>query len=143
MINITDIQYGWATLHLGYCSFDGSYLTDIRADLDELFNFKDNLNDCEVHKIIIEGEGQGDLSLVAHLTFDDVNKYLRERDKRGEENTYDYVINILWQRLYSPEEESFCLLKFPYKEFLEEWEALKENIKETYERDFLMNIEHN
>ena len=140
MINITDIQYGWATLHLGYCSFDGSYLTDIRADLDELFNLK---KDYEVNKIIIEGEGQGDLSLVAHLTFEDVNKYLKERDKRDEENKYDYVINILWQRLYNPEENTFCLLKFPYKEFLEEWKVLKKNIKEVYERDFLMNIERN
>lgn len=140
MINITDIKYGWATLHIGFCSFDCSYLTDIRASLDKLLVFK---NADSVNKIIVEGEGQGDLSLVAHLTFEDINDYLKTSEQLSDDDRYDYVINIFWQRLYSRESNSVCLLKFPYKKFVDEWLRVKKEIKESYEKDFMYDLETN
>lgn len=136
MIDINNISAGWADLHIGYCMFSVSYLTDLKFELDTLFNLSNS--DVEVNKVILEGEGQGDLSLVAHLTFENVNDYLPTNRQRDSEHKYDYVINIIWQRLFSCEGNSFSILKFPYKEFMEEYNNLVADIKENYVKNFMM-----
>lgn len=138
MINITDIEAGWATLTLGYCSFDVSYLSDLVAELDALFCCSEiEDKDMFVRKIILEGEGHGDLSLVAYLTFNDVNQYLPTNKQYNEENKYDYIINIVWQKIFCGDEDSITILKFPYRELLEQYKQLKEVIKEDYVTNFL------
>ena len=130
MISITDIRYGWAVLNIGYCSFDVSYLTNLVGEIDWLLNLDEQNDEIECKKSYFEGEGQGDLTLVSYLTYGNIDDCC---DKS------DYIINIVWQRLYcgSPEEESYTILKFPYKKFKEEWLKLKDNIKEDYIKNFV------
>lgn len=130
MINITDIQYGWAVLNIGYCSFEVSYLTNLVGEIDWLLDLDEQRDEVECRKSYFEGEGQGDLTLVSYLTYGDVDDWC---DKP------DYIINIVWQRLYcNPlEEESHTILKFPYKKFKEAWLKLKEDIKEEYIKNFV------
>lgn len=130
MISITDIRYGWAVLNIGYCSFDVSYLTNLVGEIDWLLNLDEQNDEIECKKSYFEGEGQGDLTLVSYLTYGNIDDWC---DKS------DYIINIVWQRLYcgSPEGESYTILKFSYKKFKEEWLKLKENIKEDYIKNFV------
>ena len=130
MISVIDIRYGWAVLNIGYCSFDVSYLTNLVGEIDWLLNLDEQNDEIECKKSYFEGEGQGDLTLVSYLTYGNVDDQC---------NKSDYIINIVWQRLYcgSPEEESSTILKFPYKKFKEEWLKLKEDIKEDYIKNFV------
>lgn len=134
MINLTDISSGWATLRLGYCSFDISYLSDIKYEMDYLLDILDS-EDNDVKKIILEGEGQGDLSLIAHLTFEDLNNYSKTSEKKDE--NYGYVLNIIWQRILGDYNNSITLLKFPFDEFKDEYERLMLSIKDDYIKNFL------
>lgn len=130
MINITDIEHGWATLHIGYCSFDVSYLTNLVGEIDWLLGLDKSNDEADCKKSYFEGEGQGDLTLISYLTYDNVS---------DEEKKYDYILNIVWQRLYCSKlgDNGFTILKFPFKEFKEEWLELKENIKENYIKNFV------
>ena len=128
MISITDIRYGWAVLNIGYCSFDVSYLSNLVGEVDWLLDLNVDSDETDCRKSYFEGEGQGDLTLISYLTYGDIG-----------ENEYDFIINIVWQRLYcgSPEGESYTILKFPYKKIKEEWLKLKEDIKEDYIKNFV------
>lgn len=139
MINITDITFGWATLHLGYCSFDVSYLSDLKYELDKLFDLDTFHDDTTVKRVVLEGEGQGDLGLIAYLTFDDLRYYLKidEYKELDEKSRCGYILNIIWQREYSSDGNSISILKFPYDKFMDEYKTLMNNIKETYIRDFI------
>ena len=137
MIDIYDISFGWAVLQIGYCVFNASYLTDIKSELDYLFFDLGGTDECSVRKVILEGESQGDLALISHLTFEDVNQYLPTSKQRGTSDNYDYVLNIIWQRLYSSDANSLTIMKFPYREFLEEYKELINNIKDDYINGFI------
>lgn len=137
MIDVYNISFGWAVLQIGYCVFNASYLTDIKSELDYLFFDLKGTDECGVHKVILEGEGQGDLALISHLTFEDVNQYLPISKQRDTSSNYDYVLNIIWQRLYSSDANSFTIMKFPYKEFLEEYKELINDIKDDYISGFI------
>ena len=78
MINIDNISAGWADLHLGYCTFSVSYLSYLKMELDMLFDLEERDDESAVNKIILEGEGQGDLTLVAYLTYGDLNRFEEE-----------------------------------------------------------------
>ena len=78
MINIDNISAGWADLHLGYCTFSVSYLSYLKTELDMLFDLEERDDESAVNKIILEGEGQGDLTLVAYLTYGDLNRFEEE-----------------------------------------------------------------
>lgn len=135
IININDIDAGWAALHIGNCEFYVSYLSDLKAELDDLLIELEKDPDSS-RRIILEGEGHGDLSLVAYLTFDDVNYYLSTANQRNESNRYDYVLNIIWQDIYSSN-DSISIIKYPYDEFMEEYRRLTSEIKEEYITHFL------
>lgn len=128
MISITDIKYGWAILNIGYCNFCVSYLTNLVGEIDWLLDLDIYSDEIDCRKSYFEGEGQGDLTLIAYLTYGDIG-----------EKEYGYILNILWQRLYCDEQEenSFTLLKFPYQKFKEEWLKVKEEIKENYIKNFV------
>lgn len=129
MINIDNIGSGWAELHIGSCSFDVSYLSNLVGEIDWLINLDENNSEADCKKSYLEGEGHGDLTLISYLTFDDIGE---------KEQCFDYVINIVWQRLYGKQENgSFALLKFPYKEFVKEWNDLKLKMKDEYIRNFV------
>ena len=140
MVDIYNIGAGWASLKIGECVFDISYLSDLKYELDTLLKFDIhdiNTVDFRANKIILEGEGHGDLSLVTYLTFEDVNLYLSGKGKRDNKNKYDYVLNIIWQPLYNDDNKSAILMKFPYKEFMDEYNDLTKKIKDDYIKNFL------
>ena len=62
VINIDNISAGWADLRLGYCTFSVSYLSYLKTELDMLFDLEERDDESAVNKIILEGEGQGDLT---------------------------------------------------------------------------------
>lgn len=126
MINISNIRYGWAQLQIGYCSFWPSYLSDVVAEIDCLLDLDED--DCsECRKIYLEGETAGDLILVSYVTFESL---------KGEKS--DFILNIVWKRIYAGNYDGETILKFPFKEFKTEWEELKAEIKEDYIKDFIM-----
>ena len=126
MINISDIKHGWAKLSIGYCSFWPSYLSDVVAEIDCLLDLdEDDYSECR--KTYLEGEWAGDLVLVTYLTFESLGG-----------RKADYILNIVWKRLYAGNYEGETILKFPFKEFKAEWEELKAEIKEDYIKDFIM-----
>lgn len=140
MINIFDIRAGWASLKIGECVFDVSYLSDLKSELDDLLKF--DVNDYDVtnfkaNRIILEGEGHGDLSLVAYLTFEDTNCYLPDEELRNKEDRYDYILNIVWQNIYNSDNTPASLIKCPYKEFMDEYNSLTKKIKDDYIKNFL------
>lgn len=136
MIDIYGIEAGWACLQIGSCMFNVSYLSGLKKELDDLFSFEGDNIDLIVNKIILEGEGHGDLSLVAHLTFEDVNQYLPNSKSREENDKHDYVLNIMWQNIFS-DNKCFSLIKYPYKEFMQEYQKLTNSIKDEYVRNFI------
>lgn len=136
MIDIYDIGAGWACLQIGDCVFSVSYLSNLKKELDYLLNFQSEDIDLTTHKVVLEGEGHGDLSLVAHLTFEDVNQYLPNSKAREDDKKYDYVLNILWQNIFSGN-RNFALIKYPYNEFMQEYNSLVSSIKDVYIRDFI------
>lgn len=139
MINVCDIEHGWATISIGCCQFSVSYLSDFVYEIDDLLNLSD---ENSVKKIVLDGESQGNLSLVSHLTFENVNEYLNVHQQR-KDDIYDYVINIVWQCNCSTHGSNCCILKFPYKEFIAEWKKIisDDKFKEIYDTNFLMNEE--
>lgn len=144
MISISDIKAGWAVLNIGYCCFEVSYLSNLIEELDYLFDLPD---DMSVKKVELEGESQGELSLVAHLTFGNVNDYLPSIAHRVDDE-YDRIINIIFQRTFCSMEDSITIMKFPYKEFLEEYLSFRNNDEflEDYIKNFMIPIdkaEHN
>lgn len=115
MINITNIKCGWLCLSLANNKFYASYLTDVIYELDSL------IDKCSVEKptkIYIDGEGK-DLYLTAWLNYDD-------------------KIIIIWEE-YS-NSELLHIMKFDYEEFKNQYEQLKERIKEDYNENFISNI---
>jgi hypothetical protein len=137
MIDISNISVGWATVHIGHCSFNASYLTDIKSDFDYLFNL-DN-SDYSVRKIVLEGEGHGDLNLIAYLTFENLNEYLTIDETKNE--NYGDVINIIWQPIFSVNSNSISLLKFPYDKFKAQYQAMTNAIKDNYIKNFICPID--
>lgn len=142
MIDINNVFAGWANLRIGYCTFYVSYLSDLKAELDDLFFGLDNKTENMVHRIVLSGENNGDLSLVAYLTYEELNPYLtmEEQKDRGDIDYCDSVLNIVWQNIYSQRTSSIAILKFPYKKFLEEYKKLTKEIKEKYIEEFLCSI---
>lgn len=136
MINIYDISSGWASLQIGYCVFVVSYLSDVKAELDTLLLNLDIEEEHGVRKIILDGEDIGELVLISHLTFEDTNVYL-STDKQHDYPNYDWVLNIIWQRTYCADANSFTIMKFPYKEFIKEYKALTKKIKIDYLKKFI------
>lgn len=132
MIDIYNISAGWADLQIGYCMFSVSYLSDLKGDLDYLFDLDD-----DVKRIILNGEGHGDLSLTAYLTSGNVNQFLSTAKQRNIEDAFDNIINIVWQPLYCGYEDFPIILKFPYKEFMDEYKMIVTNIKENYIENFV------
>ena len=140
MVDIYDIGAGWASLKIGECVFDVSYLSDLKSELDNLFKFDIhdiNTINFKANKIILEGEGHGDLSLVAYLTFEDTNEYLPGAELRDEDSRYDYILNIIWQNVYNSDNTPASLIKCPYKEFMDEYNNLTKKIKDDYIKNFL------
>ena len=80
MIDIYDIRAGWATLQIGDCTFDVSYLSDLKYELDKLIRLHEEVDkiDYEVNRCILDGEGRGDLSLVSYLTFGSMEDFFSE-----------------------------------------------------------------
>lgn len=140
MINIDNINAGWADLNIGNFSFRVSYLSELIEDLDKLLYLP---HEDGVNRVILEGESFGKLSLVAYLTFDEVNHYLSVSNQRNDGDEYDYVINIIWQNLFSSSMNEFALLKFPYKEFLNNYLEMRDDVefKQLYLEKFLVPID--
>lgn len=140
MIHIDNINAGWASLNIGNFSFYVSYLSELIEDLDELLYLP---HEDSVNRVILEGESFGKLSLVAYLTFDEVNHYLSVSDQRNDGDEYDYVINIIWQNLFSTSMNEFAILRFPYKEFLNDYLKMRndEEFKQLYLEEFLMPVD--
>ena len=60
MVDIYDIGAGWASLKIGECVFDVSYLSDLKSELDNLFKFDIhdiNTIDFKANKIILDSCG--------------------------------------------------------------------------------------
>ena len=100
-----------------------------------MFSFDLQDANLTANKVILEGESYGDLSLIAHLTFEDVNQYLPHSKLRKEDSKYDYVLNIVWQHIFSSH-QCFSLIKYPYKEFICEYQDLMKKIKDEYIKNF-------
>ena len=126
MINIYDIEHGWATLEIGYCSFIVSYLSNLKGEIDYLLDLSESEDISSCRKIVLEGESAGDLVLVSYLTYGKIN------DK------YEYILNIVWQRAYSGKEDFITNMKFSYKDFKKEWKILTDAIKFLYINNFVM-----
>lgn len=133
MINIDNISAGWADLHLGYCTFSVSYLSYLKMELDTLFDLEERDDESAVNKIILEGEGQGDLTLVAYLTYGDLNRF---EEEHAPEN-FGFILNIVWQRIYSKDDEYHTIMQFPFDKFKKEYAELMERIKDDYIRNFM------
>lgn len=142
MIDVYNMSAGWANLRIGYCTFCVSYLSDLKAELDDLFLDFDNETENMVHRIVLSGEHNGDLSLVAYLTYEELNPYLTmvEQKDRGDIDYCGSILNIVWQNIYSQRAGSVAILKFPYKKFLEEYKKLTKEIKKKYVKEFLCPI---
>lgn len=140
MIHIDNINAGWASLNIGNFSFYVSYLSELITELDRLFYL---LEDDEVNRVILEGESEGDLSLVAYLTFEEVNHYLSISSQRSKDDSHGYIINIVWQNLFSTNMNEFAILRFPYKEFLNDYLKMRndEEFKQLYLEEFLMPVD--
>ena len=128
MINIIDIQYGWATLNIGYCSFDVSYLSDSKEEIEYLLSLDVDMYEGESRKVYLEGESQGDLTLISYLTFGCINP-----------DEYGYILNIVWQRLFCDEIDGggVTVMKFPFEKFKDEWSSLKKDMKDDYIKNFI------
>lgn len=126
MINIYEIEHGWATLEIGYCSFIVSYLSNLKGEIDYLLDLSESEDISSCRKIVLEGESTGDLVLVSYLTYGKIN------DK------YEYILNIVWQRIYSGKEDFITNMEFSYKDFKKEWEVLTDAIKFLYINNFVM-----
>lgn len=132
MINIDNINYGWADLHLGHCVFSVSYLSCLKQELDYIFNLNTEASTSGANQTILEGESEGDLCLVTYLTFGNLGMFDIKKD--GE---YGNILNIVWQRVNSNEDSNITFLRFPYEDFMEEYRQLTEDIKENYIRNFV------
>lgn len=120
LITLSKPIYGWIDLSIGENEFIVSYLSDILAELDYLFNLKD---DMHTNRILLEGEGQGDIYLTAYT-----------RNSGSE-------IVIIWQHAYT--EEKPIAMQFPYWEFMEAYSEQKSKItEEEYESGFMMDKEY-
>lgn len=126
MIEISDIRAGWANLHIGNYMFCVSYLSDIVYELNRLFN----INIFESKKVTLEGETNGDLTLVSYITFGNVNDLLPM--SKQHDNDYGYILNIICQDSHSTN-----IVKYPYTEFMEEYKQMKAIIKPNYIKNFL------
>ena len=133
VINIDNISAGWADLRLGYCTFSVSYLSYLKTELDMLFDLEERDDESAVNKIILEGEGQGDLTLVAYLTYGDLNRF---EEEYAPEN-FGFILNIVWQRIYSKDDEHHTIMQFPFDKFKKEYAELMERIKDDYIRNFM------
>ena len=125
MINVYGIEHGWATLEIGYCSFIVSYLSNLKGEIDYLLDLSESEDISSCRKIVLEGESAGDLALVSYLTYGKIN------DK------YEYILNIVWQRIYSGNEDFITNMKFSYKDFKKEWKNLSDCMKTTYLYNFV------
>ena len=134
MIDIYNILYGWLTLKIGDCEFTASYINDVKKDLDYLFNFRDKES---IKKRVLDGESTGDLLLVTYLTYENINT-----DSSTDEETYGYLINIVWHELYNSGKE-IKVLSFPYYAFRKEYLNLCKEIKDRYIKFFLMPTDKN
>lgn len=128
VININNISAGWADLYIGYCVFSVSYLSYLKEELDILFDLEERNDESAVNKIILEGENQGDLTLVAYLTYGDLNKFENEYKPEN----FGYILNIIWQPIYGKDDEHHTIMQFPFDKFKKEYNELMESIKEDY-----------
>ena len=108
--------------------FSVSYLSDLKGDLDYLFDLDD-----DVKRIILNGEGHGDLSLTAYLTSGNVNQFLSTAKQRNIEDAFDNIINIVWQPLYCGYEDFPIILSilFVLKMMMNEQRLLKNTRREN------------
>lgn len=138
VIDIYDMRAGWATLQIGDCIFDVSYLSDLKYELDKLIRLHEEVDKIgyEVNRCILEGEGRGDLSLVSYLTFGSMEDFFSEEYFNKRPLKYDYIINIVWEEMYSDDSKPI-VLKFPFKEFVAEYKAMTEDICDRYIHNFL------
>lgn len=119
MIKIENIKGGWLDLSIGDCTFTASYLTDVVKSLSYLFEG----GSYSPRKVTLEGEMAGELVLVAWVT---------ELERAKE-------LSVVWQRVEWTEDFLVSkVMTFDLESFLKEWRTLKEGIKRTYIRNFLM-----
>lgn len=114
MIKLGNPFAGWIDVQMGSKTFCASYLVDVWAELDDLFDLKD---ESYANKVTLDGESAGYLYLVAYLS------------------NCDRTLNIVWQK----NEDEPVVLRFNYEEFMICYSKEKERIGlDNYIRDFIM-----
>ncbi len=111
LINITNIKHGWLTLIIDGNKFTASYLSDVKEELDKLFNLPDN--DLNVNRIYLDGEGK-DLYLTAWRVFDRVT--------------------IVWE--LDGDKPMIKTINADYSKIIKEYNLLWRNIGEDYKNNF-------
>lgn len=113
MIKVTRMQYGWLTLHINERAFGVSYLSAFKEEMDDLLNLPyDNMT---VNRILLDGEGI-DLYLTAWRLFD--------------------ILVIVWE--VATDIPRIDTMIFDYNEFMKDYKVMWDEIKDNYQRDFLM-----
>lgn len=118
MFNITDIEAGWLNLHIGNKKFQASYLTNVKEELDYLFNFESAFKNDNilVRRIYIDGEGD-DLYLTAWKTYD--------------------KLTIIWEHAdFDNPEYNIVVLYFDYNDFMKKYNEVWNNIMGDYNKNF-------
>lgn len=120
MIEVKNISCGWLSFYLkdefSEINFVVSYLTDFMDEIDYLLDFSFDDSDVDSKATLLDGEGT-DLYLCSY-------KYV-----------YDNEFFIMVRRDKTPP----VVMAFNYDRFKNEWENIKNDIMESYEKDFLMN----
>lgn len=116
MINITDIFAGWLTLTIGDKSFKVSYLTDVKEELDRIFNLRNVLNnDEDITAEILRFDGEGPIL------------YLTVRKEYSD-------IVIIWEE--HRDKPYLRYFEYDYNEFCNELESVWKREEEKYNKIF-------
>lgn len=120
MFNISNINAGWLKLRVGDKEFHASYLTDVKEELDYLFDFESCAikNDTNVRRIHVDGEGV-DLYLTAWKIFDQ--------------------LIVVWEDdVDNPNSPLFDvdIFHFNYEEFMQKYYDIWDNVIEDYNKYF-------
>jgi hypothetical protein len=114
MIDVSNFGYGWLDLQLKNKTFRVSYLTDVKSELDKLFNLSNG--ELDVKRSYFDGEWRG-LYLTAWKAYN--------------------TLFITWEE----EGEDVDVLKFDFNEFIKHYNNIWKDIEKDYYNLFLFKID--
>lgn len=117
MFNITDVKYGWLTLHISDFNFVCSYLTDVKYELEKILHLRDDIY-SDVCRLCFDGEGP-ELFLTCF-----VEEYGQER------------LHIMWEEYDRYGNNKMRQFIMPYESFCDEVNKWFENNEKYYHDNF-------